>query len=54
MAMKLKLMTYNIWGGKSFEEHLNGIPEAECKRDCAPVAEVIKNTSSPISVVSAG
>lgn len=46
--MKLKLMTYNIWGGKSFEEHLSGIPEAECKRDCAPVAEVIKNTGADI------
>jgi len=46
--MKLKLMTYNIWGGKSFEEHLSGIPEAECNRDCALVAEVIKNTGADI------
>lgn len=46
--MKLRLMTYNIWGGKSFEEHLNGVPEGDCRRDCAPVAEVIKKTGADI------
>lgn len=46
--MKLKLMTYNIWGGQSYEEHLHGIPAEACKRDIAPVAEVIKHAGADI------
>ncbi len=48
--MKLKLMTYNIWGGKCYKEYLGGTPEAECTRDTAPVAQVIK--AADVDVVS--
>lgn len=46
--MKLKLMTYNIWGGQSYEEYLSGKPLDECTRDAAPFAEVIKSTGAEI------
>lgn len=48
--MKIKLMTYNIWGGKSYKEYIGGTPEAECTRDTAPVAQVIK--AADVDVVS--
>ena len=46
--MKLKLMTYNIWGGLSYEEYLGGTPAENCSRDVACVAEVIKRTGADI------
>ena len=48
--MKIKLMTYNIWGGQSYEEYLNGTPAENCTRDTAPVAQVIK--TADVDVVS--
>lgn len=46
--MKLKLMTYNIWGGQSYAENISGKPAELCKRDVAPVAEVIRQTGADI------
>lgn len=46
--MKLKLMTYNIWGGQSYNEYLSGVPEQKCTRDVAPVAAVIKESGAEV------
>ena len=46
--MRLKIMTYNIWGCQSYEEHLNGRPAEACKRDAAPVAEVIQQSGADV------
>ena len=46
--MRLKLMTYNIWGGQIYEEYLNGTPTENCTRDIAVVASVIKAADADI------
>ena len=46
--MKVKLMTYNIWGGQSYAEYLGGMLAEKCTRDVAPVAAVIKKSGADV------
>ena len=46
--MRLRVMTYNIWGGQNYEEYLLGVPAEACSRDVSRVATVIKESSADI------